>query len=128
MMRKRGALKTCNEDNGHLQVLPRPKKVTLWSRTLVEKGAADACPELGVEVFGNQRTAYCDPNRRCETAFPLDRNQRLVRARMDRDVHFPLIPRYASLLWFTDRGFLMPGRPDPSWAAMFQKNTNDPIK
>lgn len=60
-------------------------------------------------------------NRRCEKAFPFDRNQRLVRVRMDRDVHFPLIPRYASLLWFTDRGFLMPGWPGPLWAATFRK-------
>lgn len=96
--RKRGTRHALACKNEYWWVSRRLKKVTLRSRIPLVKETEGACHQRSTEILGERRTVTADP----QPAFPFDRNNDLVRARVDRGVHFPAIPRYASLLWFAN--------------------------
>lgn len=78
--RKRGTRYALVRENEHYWVSRGLKKVTLCSRILLVKEAEGACHQRSTGIPGERRTVIADP----QPAFPFDRNNDLVRVRVDR--------------------------------------------
>lgn len=114
-MRKFGAPGTRIRDYPHWTVLVRPEQVTLGSLVLVAFEPARAFSDLSRESFAELGEVIGDVERALRRSFSYDKINYLLLMMVDPDVHFHVIPRYATErefagVRFADRGW--PGMPN----------------
>jgi diadenosine tetraphosphate (Ap4A) HIT family hydrolase len=130
-MRKFGAPGTCIHHYRHWTVLLRPAQVTLGSLVLAAFEPARALSDLSRESFAELRDVVGDIELALRRAFDYDKINYLLLMMVDPDVHFHVIPRYASDrefagVRFTDRGW--PGVPTLSAANEVSTETLERIR
>lgn len=114
-MRKFGAPDTCIHSYRHWNVLLRPAQVTLGSLVLAAYEPARALSELSRESFAELAQVVADIEGALKRAFSYDKINYLLFMMVDPDVHFHVIPRYATERLFADTKFMdagWPGVPD----------------
>lgn len=94
----------------HWLVLLRPAQVTLGSLVLVCKEAASRFGEIGTAAGSELVTAVSRIEKALAEAFEYDKINYLMLMMVDPDVHFHVLPRYAS-----ERGFGGETFRDPFW-------------
>ena len=114
-MKKFGAPETLIRDYQHWAVLLRPGQVTLGSLVLICKEPATAFSMISGAAFAELQSITGHIEAVLGRAFNFDRINYLMLMMVDPDVHFHVIPRYAtgrtfSAQAFTDHGW--PGPPD----------------
>lgn len=112
-MRKFGAPQTCIRNYRYWTVLLRPAQITLGSLVLAAIEPARALSELSRESFAEMADVVRDIERALRQAFRYDRINYLLLMMVDPDVHFHVIPRYAS-----DRDFAGIRFTDPGWPGI----------
>ncbi len=125
-MRKFGAPDTCIRNYRYWTVLLRPAQVTLGSLVLAAFEPARALAELSRESFNELGDVVRDIEQALARAVAFDKINYLLFMMVDPDVHFHVIPRYA-----TERSFEGVKFSDPGWPGipdLSRKNTvNDEI-
>ena len=116
-MRKFGAPDTCVRNYRYWTVLLRPAQVTLGSLVLAAFEPARALADLSRDSFNELGEVIRDIEQSLARAFAFDKINYLLLMMVDPDVHFHVIPRYATErsfggVKFTDPGW--PGVPDLS--------------
>ena len=127
-MRKFGAPNTCIRNYRHWTVLLRPAQVTLGSLVLAAFEPARALANLSRESFTEMGEVIRDIEQALARAFAYDKINYLLFMMVDPDVHFHVIPRYATVrsfagVEFTDPGW--PGIPDFSRQNTVNAETMD---
>ena len=112
-MEKFGYPATLVEEYNHWVVLLRPAQVTLGSLVLVCKDDAAAFPAISPEAFGELAQATRDIEATLSAFRAYDKINYLMLMMVDPDVHFHVLPRYASTQQFEDVDF-----PDAGWPAV----------
>jgi diadenosine tetraphosphate (Ap4A) HIT family hydrolase len=110
-MRKFGAPATSIHSYKHWNVLLRPAQVTLGSLVLAAYEPARALSELSRESFAELAQVVADIERALKRAFSYDKINYLLFMMVDPDVHFHVIPRYATERTFATAKFMDPGWP-----------------
>lgn len=108
--RKFGHPDTLLHELRHWAVLLRPAQVTLGSLVLVCKEPATRFSEIGAAASAELVTAVAHVERVLADAFAFDKINYLMLMMVDPDVHFHVIPRYAS-----ERSFAGASHADPFW-------------
>ncbi len=96
-------------------VLLRPDQVTLGSLILACKGNAEKLSQVSPEAYIELRQATADLEAALTAAFHHDKINYLLLMMMDPQVHFHVIPRYASAREIYGKSFedaFWPGPPD----------------
>lgn len=112
-MRKFGAPATCIQSYRYWTVLLRPTQVTLGSLVLAAYEPARALSQLSRESFAELAEVVVDIERALKRAFSFDKINYLLFMMVDPDVHFHVIPRYA-----TERSFATTKFTDPGWPGV----------
>jgi diadenosine tetraphosphate (Ap4A) HIT family hydrolase len=94
----------------HWVALLRPKQITLGTLALVCKEAAEAFSAISPGAFTELKDAVIDIERALKAAFSHDKINYLMLMMNDRQVHFHVLPRYASA-----RSFAGVSAVDPGW-------------
>ncbi len=94
----------------HWVVLVRPKQPTLGALALVCKESAEAFSAISPGASAELKDAVIDIERGLKAAFAYDKINYLMLMMVDRQVHFHVIPRYAST-----RSFAGAAATDPGW-------------
>ena len=81
----------------HWVVLLRPKQVTVGSLILACKGEMTGLPEVSPEAFAELAIVTADLEKALRKTFNFDKINYLLLMMVDKQVHFHVIPRYASL-------------------------------
>ena len=118
-MEKFGYPDTLIREDEHWVVLLRPQQVTLGALVLICKEDADALSSISVEAFSELKIITTVIESSLKECFEYDKINYLMLMMIDPDVHFHILPRYATVrIWgdaeFTDSGW--PGPPDLSQA------------
>ena len=108
--RKFGHPDTLLHELRHWAVLLRPAQVTLGSLVLVCKEPAARFSEIGAAASTELVTAVSHVERVLADAFAFDKINYLMLMMVDPDVHFHVVPRYAS-----ERSFAGASHADPFW-------------
>ncbi len=95
-IRKFGYPKTLLREFNHWVVLLRPKQVTLGSLVLACKGEETRLGSVGPAAFGELATVTAQLEAALERALQPDKFNYLLLMRVDKHVHFHVIPRYAA--------------------------------
>jgi diadenosine tetraphosphate (Ap4A) HIT family hydrolase len=109
-IRKFGYPDTLVRTYDHWVVLVRPKQVTLGSLVLACTDPARALGEVGTEAFAELAQVTRDLEAALRAAFAYDRINYLLLMMVDPDVHFHVLPRYAS-----ERSFAGQHLTDSAW-------------
>jgi diadenosine tetraphosphate (Ap4A) HIT family hydrolase len=120
-MRKFGAPNTCVRNYRYWTVLLRPAQVTLGSLVLAAFEPARALADLSRESFTEMGEVVRDIEQALARAVAFDKINYLLLMMVDPDVHFHVIPRYA-----TERSFAGVKFTDPGWPGipdLSRKNT-----
>lgn len=96
-------------DYPHWCVLLRPGQATLGSLVLVCKDAARRFPDITAGAFAELARVTRDVETGLAAFRPFDRINYLMLMMVDPDVHFHVLPRYASVQAFEDVQFPDPG-------------------
>ena len=115
---------------GSWRILLRPKQVTLGSLVLVNCESATAFGELSAQAYADLRDAISGIERCLSAAFRYDRINYLMLMMVDPDVHFHVIPRYATAREFAGQQFTdsaWPGPPDVTSALATDERQNQAI-
>lgn len=107
-------------DEGGWVALVRPSQTTLGSMVLVCKEAATAFGAVGPDGFAALRQAVARTELALKAAFGYDKINYLMLMMVDPDVHFHVIPRYATERTFAGQTFrdaFWPKPPDLTIAA-----------
>jgi diadenosine tetraphosphate (Ap4A) HIT family hydrolase len=97
-------------DYRHWVALVRPKQPTIGALALVCKESAEAFSAISPGAFAELKDAVIDIERGLKAAFAYDKINYLMLMMNDRQVHFHVIPRYASA-----RSFAGVTASDPGW-------------
>ena len=95
----------------HWVALVRPKQITLGALALVCKESAEAFSAISPGAFAELKDAVIDIERGLKAAFAYDKINYLMLMMNDRQVHFHVLPRYASARTFAGVTALDPGWP-----------------
>jgi diadenosine tetraphosphate (Ap4A) HIT family hydrolase len=114
-MEKFGFPRSAVAEVGRWVVLVRPKQPTLGSLVLVCREKASAFSDLSPEAFADLREAVAGIERALRARVRYERINYLMLMMVDPDVHFHVIPRYATPreargVSYPDAGW--PGPPD----------------
>ena len=114
-MRKFGFPETLIRDFQHWVVLLRPAQVTLGSLILCAKSEAESFGALDPQAFAELGDIIPAVENALKAFSDYERINYLMLMRVDRQVHFPVIPRYDGTrsfgaMTFADTGW--PGPPD----------------
>jgi len=112
-MRKFGAPDTCIRNYRYWTVLLRPAQVTLGSLVLAAFEPARALADLSRESFMEMGQVVRDIEQSLARAVAFDKINYLLFMMVDPDVHFHVIPRYA-----TERSFAGVKFTDPGWPGV----------
>jgi diadenosine tetraphosphate (Ap4A) HIT family hydrolase len=112
-IRKFGYPQTLVREYQHWMVLVRPKQVTVGSLVLACKDPARALSEISAEAFGELATVTKEMESALRRTFAPDKLNYLLLMMVDPDVHFHVIPRYASARKFEGLEFSDPAWPRP---------------
>ena len=110
-MRKFGAPDTIIRQYQHWSVLLRPAQLTLGALVLVAHEPVFAFSELSPASFNELHQATGEIDHALQTAFSYDKLNYLMLMMVDPDVHFHVIPRYASAQSFKGQDFIDAGWP-----------------
>ena len=132
-MRKFGYPETLVGETEAWVVLVRPQQVPLGALVLACKEPATAFSELSPAAFADLATAVAGVERLLKSRFAFDKINYLMLMMVDPDVHFHVIPRYASTrsfagVEFPDTGWPRTpelGAPTPLAADGFQQLVNE---
>lgn len=113
-MKKFGAPETLIRDYDHWAVLLRPGQVTLGSLVLICKDPASAFSMITGAAFAELQSVTAHIEGVLGRAFNYDRINYLMLMMVDPDVHFHVIPRYATSRTFSAQLFSDPGWPGPA--------------
>jgi len=94
-------------------VVLRPQQVTLGSLVLICQDQASAFSQISQEAFVELSTAIPEIEASLSRAFGYEKINYLMLMMVDPDVHFHVIPRYGSLVTFSNQQFLDQGWPGP---------------
>ncbi len=97
----------------HWVVLLRPKQATLGALVLACKGAAKAFPDIPAAAFAELPQATRELEATLRSAFDCDKFNYLMLMMVDPEVHFHVLPRYAS-----DRDLVGAHFTDPGWPKL----------
>lgn len=112
-IRKFGYPLTLVREYDHWVVLLRPKQITLASLVMACTDDAKALSEITPAAFAELVQVTRDIEITLRRAFGYDRLNYLLLMMVDPDVHFHVIPRYASERSFEGARFTDPGWPKP---------------
>jgi diadenosine tetraphosphate (Ap4A) HIT family hydrolase len=112
-MRKFGAPGTLIRAYRHWHVLLRPGQITLGSLVLASPEPARRVSALSREAFAELADVTRDIEQGLRDAFSYDKINYLLFMMVDPDVHFHVIPRYATARDFAGMTFS-----DPGWPGM----------
>lgn len=104
-IRKFGYPDSCVKELARWVVLLRPQQVTLGSLVLACKEPATAFSETSPEAMVELHQAIVQVERALRAAFAYDKINYLMLMMVDPDVHFHVLPRYASERVFQDQTF-----------------------
>jgi diadenosine tetraphosphate (Ap4A) HIT family hydrolase len=110
-IRKFGYPHTLVREYDHWVVLLRPKQVTLASLVMACKDEAKSLSEITPDAFAQMAQVTREIETTLRRAFAYDRINYLLLMMVDPDVHFHVIPRYASGRIFEGAQFTDPGWP-----------------
>jgi diadenosine tetraphosphate (Ap4A) HIT family hydrolase len=105
-----GYPKTLLREYDHWIVLLRPKQATLGALILACKDEANAFPDITPAAFAELARATREIEATLRSAFACEKFNYLMLMMVDPDVHFHVLPRYA-----TEREFLGVRFTDPGW-------------
>jgi diadenosine tetraphosphate (Ap4A) HIT family hydrolase len=112
---KFGYPKSCLAEWAHWAVLLRPAQVTLGSLVLVCRDPAQRFGQISSEAAAELREVVAAVEAALGSALRFDRINYLMLMMVDPDVHFHVIPRYASARSYAGHEFgdaAWPGPPD----------------
>ncbi len=112
-MAKFGAPATCVREYDYWTVLLRPKQATLAALILAAREPASAFGELSSRAGAELADVSAAIETALQAAFGYDKINYLMLMMNDPDVHFHVLPRYASERCFEDVGYTDPGWPGP---------------
>lgn len=112
-MQKFGYPDTLVHEYEHWVVVARPAQPTLGSLVLICKDDAAAFSEISTDAFGELATATADIETSLQAFRPFDKINYLMLMMVDPDVHFHVLPRYASPQEFGGETY-----PDAGWPAV----------
>jgi diadenosine tetraphosphate (Ap4A) HIT family hydrolase len=112
-MRKFGYPRTTLIETQRWVVLARPQQSTLGALVLACREPAKQLSDVSAEAFAEMKTLVGRIERGLKAKFAWDKINYLCLMMVDPDVHFHVIPRYASLREFDGVGF-----PDAGWPAI----------
>ena len=95
-MQKFGYPETLVHEYEHWVVVARPAQPTLGSLVLICKDAAEAFSSISPEAFSELAVATADIETSLRAFRPFDKINYLMLMMVDPDVHFHVLPRYAS--------------------------------
>jgi diadenosine tetraphosphate (Ap4A) HIT family hydrolase len=110
-MLKFGAPQTIIHPYQYWSVMLRPAQLTLGSLVLVAHEQACAFSELSQESFAELHEVTVQLESALVKAFSYDKLNYLMLMMVDPDVHFHIIPRYATSRYFEGIEFRDPGWP-----------------
>jgi diadenosine tetraphosphate (Ap4A) HIT family hydrolase len=112
-MRKFGYPRTTLIETQHWVVLARPQQSTLGALVLACREPAKQLADVSAEGFSEMKILVGRIERGLQAKFAWDKINYLCLMMVDPDVHFHVIPRYASLREFDGISF-----PDAGWPAI----------
>lgn len=112
-MRKFGFPATVVADYDHWTVQLRPKQATLGSLIVICKTPAAAFHQIGAAAFVELERVVSDVERALQTFCQYEKINWLMLMMVDPDVHFHVLPRYASPKSFAGTSFADEGWPGP---------------
>ena len=112
-MKKFGHPETCLKAFKTWVLLLRPQQVTLGALVLVCMEPVTAFSQVSREAFAELQQITRDIERGLARAFAYDKINYLMLMMVDPDVHFQVLPRYASARAFAGREFHDHGWPGP---------------
>jgi len=95
----------------HWVVLLRPQQATLGSLVLAARGEATRFGDLPIETFSELHDAIRSIEEMLATTFRYDKINYLMLMMVDPQVHFHVLPRYATAQTFEGVAFDDPGWP-----------------
>lgn len=95
-MRKFGYPETLVQEYEHWVAVARPAQPTLGSLALICKDEAEAFSSISAGAFGELALVTADIETSLRAFRPFDRINYLMLMMVDPDVHFHVLPRYAS--------------------------------
>ncbi len=110
-MRKFGYPDSVVRDYRRWVVLLRPKQATLGALVLASKDPARRLGEVSTEGFAELAQVTDELEGALKKSFGCDKLNYLALMMIDPDVHFHVLPRYASAPVFADQEFADPGWP-----------------
>ncbi len=105
-----GYPRTLLRELDHWVVLLRPRQATLGALILACKGEARAFADIPPAAFAELARATREIETTLRSAFACDKLNYLMLMMVDPEVHFHVLPRYA-----TEREFLGAAFSDPGW-------------
>lgn len=112
-MSKFGYPETLIREYDHWVVLLRPHQATLGALVLICKNEADAFSKICSEAFLELKEITTAIELSLGHCFNFDKINYLMLMMIDPDVHFHVLPRYASPRFFAQSEFSDPGWPGP---------------
>ncbi len=112
-MRRFGAPKTCIRSYANWMVLLRPAQTTLGALVLIAREKASAFSQLGPASFAELHQVIEDVEAVLSRQFDYDKLNYLMLMMVDPDVHFHVLPRYASERQYAGQTFSDFGWPGP---------------
>jgi diadenosine tetraphosphate (Ap4A) HIT family hydrolase len=112
-MIKFGYPETLIREYDHWVVLLRPQQVTLGALVLICKNDADALSKISAEAFLELKEISTAIEFHLGHCFSFDKINYLMLMMVDPDVHFHVLPRYASPRFFAQSEFTDTGWPGP---------------
>jgi diadenosine tetraphosphate (Ap4A) HIT family hydrolase len=112
-MAKFGAPATCVREYTYWTVLLRPKQATLGALILAAREPAAAFGELSKPACEELAVVSAAIEAALEAAVSYDKINYLMLMMNDPDVHFHVLPRYASERYFEGVSYTDPGWPGP---------------
>ncbi|ARO86452.1 HIT family protein [Nitrosospira lacus] len=129
-MRKFGAPQTIIHQYGYWSVMLRPIQITLGSLVLAAHEKAHAFAGLSQASFTELHVVTAQLESALAKAFNYDKLNYLMLMMVDPDVHFHIVPRYATARHFNQGEFIdfgWPGVPDFNRPNKTDAETNQQI-
>lgn len=112
-MRKFGYPESILRDFDHWTVLLRPKQATLGALVLACKQPVNEFGQVSAAGFAELQQVVKALEQALKQAFGYDRINYLMLMMVDKDVHFHVLPRYATVQQFAGLDFSDPAWPGP---------------
>ena len=112
-MRKFGYPHSVLRDFDHWTVLLRPKQATLGALVLACKQPVNEFGQVSAEGFAELQRVIKALEQALKQAFAYDKLNYLMLMMVDPDVHFHVLPRYATVKQFAGLDFADPAWPGP---------------